>query len=414
MAVSVFEGLCLIELMHLIYSSTATRLFSDEELADLLKKARAHNININVTGMLLYENGSFFQVIEGPPETIETLFRNINSDPRHSKVITIIHESIVKRSFSEWTMGYSRVSVKDVSEIIGLNDFFTEGQSLNQLDFNRAKKLLNAFKQGRWHTRIQTESKNAKINLENAQPEALEPVESSILTSTSFQPIIDSRSLKTIAYEAMPSDLKGNLLDKHSICHYQSIFRTFNDDYCGAAISVASKLGVNCHLIFTLRSHQVSNAYTTISLMLETAKQLGVLPSGIILKVNQDNLIGDVALFARINQTFRSVGLKLAIDDFGAGRSSMNLLETYQPDYISLNEQLVTGIDSNGARQAIVRGVNQACRDLGIDVIANHVCSFAEFEWFNHEGITLFQGDLIAKPEFEKLPLSVIPALDKG
>jgi predicted signal transduction protein with EAL and GGDEF domain len=400
--------------MHLIYSSTATRLFSDEDLADLLKKARAHNININVTGMLLYENGSFFQVIEGPPETIETLFRNIISDSRHSKVITIIHESIVKRSFSEWTMGYSRVSAKDVSEIIGLNDFFTEGHSLNQLDFNRAKKLLNAFKQGRWHARIQTESKGAQINLENVQPQVFKPVESSTLISTSFQPIIDSRSLKTMAYEAMPSDLKGKLLDKHSICHYQSTSRTFNDDYCGVAISLANKLGVNCNLIFTLRSDQVSNAHTAISLMLETAKQIGVPPSSIILKVNQDNLIGDAELFARMNQTFRSVGLKLAIDDFGAGRSSMNLLETYEPDYISLNEQLVTGIDSNGARQAIVRGVNQACRDLGIAVIANHVSRFAEFEWFSYEGITLFQGDLIAKPEFETLPLAVIPVLDKG
>ena len=402
----------MIKLTHLIYCSTATQAFSDKELAELLEKARSHNKTIDVTGMLLYENGSFFQVVEGPPETIETLFQKISDDVRHSKVITIIHEPIVKRAFAEWTMGYSTVSAADVSEIVGLNDFFTEGNSLNQLDSNRAKKLLHAFKEGRWRARVESGSKT-RVKLENDKSRASKPVESSIQISCAFQPIVDSLSRETIAYEAIPTDLSGQFLDEHALRNYESKFQNF-DSFCRvSAISRARELGIDCNLTFSFRVEQVSNAHTAISSMVDAANQIGISPSGIILKVNQDNLIGEPDLFARMIQEFRGAGLKLAIDNFGTGRSSLILLETYQPDYISLNDMLVTGIDSNGARQAIVRGVNHTCKDLGIDVIANHISSFAEFEWFNHEGITLFQGDLIAKPEFEKFPTPVIPVLNK-
>lgn len=404
----------MIELTHLIYCSTANQDFNDEALEALLDNARSHNMTIDVTGMLLYENGSFFQVIEGPSETIKTLFQEISADTRHRNVITIIHEPIVKRAFSEWTMGYSRVSSKEVGEIVGLNDFFTEGNSLNQLDSSRAKKLLNVFKQGRWRARIQPVSLQSNIQIDNDPTRALKPKESSPQIKSAFQPIIDSQNLETIAYEAMPCDLNGQLLDTNAIRNYQSKCHNFDSDYWVSAISLARKLNINCNLIFTLSATQVSNAHTAISSMLDAANKAAISPNRIILKVNQDNLIGDVELFARMIQEFRAAGLKLAIDTFGAGRSSMNLLETYQPDYISLNAQLVNGIESNGARQAIVRGIHQSCQDLGIEVIANHIHSFAEFEWFNHEGISLFQGDLIAKPEFETLSTGFIPELDEG
>ena len=71
---------------------------------------------------------------------------------------------------------------------------------------------------------------------------------------------------------------------------------------------------------------------------------------------------------------------------------------------ISLNEDLVRDIDVNGAKQAIVRGILQTCDDLGIDIIAKHVNSEDEYQWLIDEGISLIQGDFIAKPAFESLP----------
>lgn len=61
----------------------------------------------------------------------------------------MIEESIVERAFGLWTMGHAKVSAKELSEIPGLNDFFTSGKSYLELGEGRAKSLLEAFKEGR-------------------------------------------------------------------------------------------------------------------------------------------------------------------------------------------------------------------------------------------------------------------------
>jgi len=101
---------------------------------------------------------------------------------------------------------------------------------------------------------------------------------------------------------------------------------------------------------------------------------------------------------------YRGLGVKVAIDDFGAGYSGLNLLANFQPDQIKLDMFLVRGIEGHGPRQAIVRATCQACRDLGIDVIAEGVETVEEYAWLMHAGVRLFQGYLLAKPGFESFP----------
>ena len=71
---------------------------------------------------------------------------------------------------------------------------------------------------------------------------------------------------------------------------------------------------------------------------------------------------------------------------------------------VKLDMKLVRGIESHGPRQAIVRAILQACNDLGIDLLAEGVETVDEFRWFRDEGVQYFQGYLLAKPAFEKLP----------
>ena len=94
----------------------------------------------------------------------------------------------------------------------------------------------------------------------------------------------------------------------------------------------------------------------------------------------------------------------MAIDDFGAGYSGLNLLADFQPDQIKLDMKLIRGIEWHGPRQAIVRAINQICLDLGIDVIAEGVETELEYAWLASQGIHLYQGYLFAKPGFESFP----------
>lgn len=140
--------------MHCIYSSAETTPFSQKDITTLLGKARFNNDKLGVTGMLLYDNGSFFQILEGQPETVTLILDEIQKDQRHNHIVKIIHEEIEERNFSDWTMGYSGVTREDLKSIEGLNDFFLANKPYTELDEGRAKTLLKAFKEGKWRATI--------------------------------------------------------------------------------------------------------------------------------------------------------------------------------------------------------------------------------------------------------------------
>lgn len=93
------------DLIHCIYVSAATAEFSPADLEELLSVSRKNNEALGVTGMLLYEKGSFFQILEGTREAVEPLYAKIDTDKRHSRITKLIIEPIEERSFANWSRG---------------------------------------------------------------------------------------------------------------------------------------------------------------------------------------------------------------------------------------------------------------------------------------------------------------------
>jgi hypothetical protein len=135
---------------HLIYASSADPKMGYPELRAILDLARSVNSQLDITGILLHTEGSFFQVLEGDAEAIDSLYAKIARDRRHTSVVSIVREPIARRSFAEWSMGFASVTSKDVAGIIGANDFFQDKSCFYELSAGRAKKLLAAFADGRW------------------------------------------------------------------------------------------------------------------------------------------------------------------------------------------------------------------------------------------------------------------------
>jgi len=143
------------ELVHCIYCSALTAAdLGPSELSALLDTCRSNNAKSKVTGMLLYQHRSFFQVLESNQSTVEELFEKISTDTRHERVTKVIQEPIAERAFSDWTMGYPRITAKELATIPGLNDFFGSAKSYLDLGQGRAKTLLAAFKEGRWRASL--------------------------------------------------------------------------------------------------------------------------------------------------------------------------------------------------------------------------------------------------------------------
>jgi hypothetical protein len=141
-------------MIHIIYASVATEGFTSAQLTELLQKARVENERLQLTGMLLYSDGNFFQVLEGEPDAVDGMYKKLHLDKRHHQLTMVVREPIAKRYFADWSMGFSSVTPEELSEVDGLNDFFQGGSCFVGLDSGRAKKLLAAFAGGRWRARL--------------------------------------------------------------------------------------------------------------------------------------------------------------------------------------------------------------------------------------------------------------------
>jgi hypothetical protein len=139
-----------VSLIHCVYSSTASSSFGESEIPGLLAQIRKNNEALGVTGMLLYIEGSFFQVLEGGPAVVDALIGKIQTDRRHARITIVIREPIPKREFSEWTMGFEAIGLSEAGTLLGENDFFQSGSCIARLNPGRARKLLSAFGSGRW------------------------------------------------------------------------------------------------------------------------------------------------------------------------------------------------------------------------------------------------------------------------
>lgn len=132
-------------LISVSYVSTAAASFDDTALADLLAQSRSSNHDHDLTGMLLYRRGRFFQVLEGPDDAVRDLMTKIRRDPRHTDVRVLLTEHLEERRFSEWTMGYEPIGVPTTPVPDGFRDTFDDLESDDEDASIRAIRELTVW-----------------------------------------------------------------------------------------------------------------------------------------------------------------------------------------------------------------------------------------------------------------------------
>ncbi|HEX8021867.1 BLUF domain-containing protein [Mucilaginibacter sp.] len=129
---------------YLVFVSTAKKLMSDDELLDLLQSARLKNTENNITGMLLYSDGTFMQVLEGEKEDLRRVYNFIQADLRHRNIIVMATGILNERIFSKWSMSFASVNA-DVLELMEgyLNPAFIK--FTNDVDSHPTVTMIKTF-----------------------------------------------------------------------------------------------------------------------------------------------------------------------------------------------------------------------------------------------------------------------------
>jgi hypothetical protein len=131
-----------------VYVSSAVELFSEAQLTELLKKSRQNNSAAGVTGLLLYKEGNFMQLLEGAQEAVEETLLRIERDPRHRNILKLLQQECEERSFGEWSMGFKKLQKDSGEQLAGYSEFLN--LPLNSPEFTEAPsktlKLLLSFR----------------------------------------------------------------------------------------------------------------------------------------------------------------------------------------------------------------------------------------------------------------------------
>lgn len=135
-------------MFHFVYASTATKLFTKPELRELLSKAERNNVKLGLTGMLLYKDGNFLQVLEGQKEVVMKLAATIGADSRHKGVLVLLQGSTEERDFPDWSMGFRDLEDRGAAKTPGYSDFMNTPLTGEEFanDPRRSMKLLLLFK----------------------------------------------------------------------------------------------------------------------------------------------------------------------------------------------------------------------------------------------------------------------------
>ncbi|MCU1405148.1 MAG: photopigment and puc expression activator [Glaciihabitans sp.] len=131
-------------MLSIVYVSVATRPMTDQDVAGLLVQARANNLRDGLTGALLYRDGRFIQILEGPDEQVRVKFATIATDSRHRSVHKMNEKAIGARQFPDWTMGFRPMVDDTVKQLAGFDGFFENRTGKDRLKHaeNEAQQLL--------------------------------------------------------------------------------------------------------------------------------------------------------------------------------------------------------------------------------------------------------------------------------
>lgn len=136
-------------LHHLIYVSRAQKVMKPSDNLSLLASSKEYNSSHEISGVLVYKAQTFVQLLEGPQREIQTLYRKIRKDSRHTNIQTLINEPTYNRYFPESGMEFHGLDHTPEKELPPYTRAMNEGFDIT--DFTQhpehALRLLVSFRE---------------------------------------------------------------------------------------------------------------------------------------------------------------------------------------------------------------------------------------------------------------------------
>ena len=212
--------------------------------------------------------------------------------------------------------------------------------------------------------------------------------------TTVLQPIVDLND--------------GHRVGAEALARFGGRERRSPDVIFGEALAVG--LGVELELAaletgLTALGHLPPGSYLSLNVSPSTVLSArlaqvldGAEAARIVLELTEHAEVADYDVLTRALDTLRRRGVRLAVDDAGAGFASLRHIVRLSPDFIKLDVSLTRGIDIDPVRQSLAAALASFARDTGPVVVAEGIETEAELEALRHLGVPLGQGFHLGRP----------------
>ncbi len=220
--------------------------------------------------------------------------------------------------------------------------------------------------------------------------------------SLAFQPLVDIRRGQTIGFEALArwtSPTLGVVAPEEfiAVAERSGLIAQISPLLLRWALEAAAEWPDDVRLSFNLSARDVRSP-GQMARIIEVIKTCTVAASRIDLEVTETAMMRDLAQAERALKGLKALGVRISLDDFGAGYSSLSHVDRLPVDTLKIDGSFMRGLSGTSKRRAIVKTILDMCRNLELDCVVEGVETATELTMLLPIGCQVAQGYLFAHP----------------
>lgn len=231
--------------------------------------------------------------------------------------------------------------------------------------------------------------------------------------TTHFQPIVLAQDTSQIyAYESLLRglDAEGSLVMPGLILEQATkadLLPQLDRVARLSAIAQASQHQLKGRIFINFIPTALYDPVSCLQSTVEAIDKAGIDHERIVFEVVETDMPRDLDHLKTVLKYYREAGFSVALDDLGAGYSSLNLLHQLRPDFIKLDMALIRNVHQDPYKASITEKLLEIAQALRVQTVAEGIESIEELHWLQERGATFAQGYLFAKPS--AVPVREVP-----
>lgn len=211
--------------------------------------------------------------------------------------------------------------------------------------------------------------------------------------NTVFQPVVSLETGRTVGVEALTRFEDSDYTVESWFSAAHSVGLGADLEIAAIERALASLPELDPQLYMTVNASPTALTDPRLAELVRSS-----VPGRIVLEVTEHDAIDDYAVLVRTLQELRALGVRIAVDDVGAGFSSFSHVLELSPHLLKLDKSITRNIDSNPARRALASATVEVASRLGATVVAEGVETHAELAAVASVGVSSVQGYLLQPP----------------